>query len=69
MCARYELLQLLGVRDTGRFRSADLTDPALWGTDRPDIRPTQIVPVITADRELVGMWWGLVPHWASEHPG
>ncbi len=63
MCARFELINLARFRDTGRFL---VSDEELWAADRPDIRPTQIVPVIISTRELVGMRWGLVPHWAGD---
>jgi putative SOS response-associated peptidase YedK len=67
MCARYELLNLARIRQLGRLH---VTDPALWDADwtanRVDIRPTQTVPIIVSGRELVGMRWGLIPHWASD---
>jgi putative SOS response-associated peptidase YedK len=67
MCARYELVDLLRFRDSVRFH---MVDAALWGPDRLDIRPTQIVPVIVSatvsTRDLVAMRWGLVPHWATD---
>jgi putative SOS response-associated peptidase YedK len=67
MCARYELVDLLRLRDSARFH---MVDAALWSTDRFDIRPTQIVPVIVSTalstRDLVAMRWGLVPHWATD---
>jgi putative SOS response-associated peptidase YedK len=63
MCARYELVNLARLRESGRLR---VTDPALldatWAADRSDIRPTQLVPVIISTRDLVVMRWGLVPH-------
>jgi hypothetical protein len=37
MCARYELINLLRFRDSGRFNIADV---ALWGASRDAIRPT-----------------------------
>jgi putative SOS response-associated peptidase YedK len=71
MCARYELVDLLRFRDSARFQ---MVDAALWGVDRLDIRPTQIVPVIVSTaastaastRDLVPMRWGLVPYWATD---
>jgi putative SOS response-associated peptidase YedK len=66
MCARYELINLLRFRDSGRFRLADIADVALWQEDRPDIRPTQIVPVIVSTLDVEGMRWGLIPHWAND---
>ncbi len=67
MCARYELVDLLRFRDSARFH---LADAALWGADRLDIRPTEIVPVVVSTavstRDLVAMRWGLVPHWATD---
>jgi putative SOS response-associated peptidase YedK len=66
VCARYELINLLRFRDSGHFRIGDVADAALWREDRPDIRPTQIVPVIVSTLDVVGMRWGLIPHWASD---
>jgi putative SOS response-associated peptidase YedK len=67
MCARFELVNLLRFRDSARFH---MVDAALWGADRLDIRPTEMVPVIVSaavsTRDLVAMRWGLVPHWATD---
>jgi putative SOS response-associated peptidase YedK len=66
MCARYELINLLRFRDSWRFRLAGDADAALWGEDRVDIRPTQHVPAIVPTLDVVGMRWGLIPHWAHD---
>jgi len=66
MCCRFELVG--GQRIFTRFQVAN-PDPALLalpGADPQDIRPTQRVLLLTADRVLTTAKWGLVPTWAKD---
>ena len=66
MCGRFELIG--GQRVFTRFQVAN-PDPALLampGVDPQDIRPTQRVLLVTADRVLTAAKWGLVPGWAKD---
>src|SRR5690349_21397629 len=61
MCGRYELID--GKRVYSRFRVAQ---PMLPIPENRDVRPTQQVVALQADRILAGMHWGLVPAWAKD---
>ncbi|MBM4390571.1 MAG: SOS response-associated peptidase [Deltaproteobacteria bacterium] len=40
--------------------------PEFMFEPRYNIAPTQAIAVVTADRSLVGMKWGLVPRWSKD---
>jgi putative SOS response-associated peptidase YedK len=61
MCGRYELID--GRRVYSQFRVAQ---PMLPIADNADVRPTQQVVALQADRILTAMRWGLVPAWAKD---
>jgi putative SOS response-associated peptidase YedK len=61
MCGRYELID--GKRVYSQFRVAQ---PMLPIPDNADVRPTQQVVALQADRILSAMRWGLVPVWAKD---
>jgi putative SOS response-associated peptidase YedK len=61
MCGRYEVID--GKRVYSRFRVAQ---PMLPIPDNADVRPTQQVVALQADRILSTMRWGLVPAWAKD---
>jgi putative SOS response-associated peptidase YedK len=61
MCGRYELVD--GQRVFIRFHVANTTPPLL---DNHDVRPTQPIPVLTTDRVLSLMRWGITPTWSSK---
>lgn len=61
MCGRYELVD--GKRVYSQFR---VTQPTLPIPDNADVRPTQQVVALQADRILTAMRWGLVPAWAKD---
>jgi len=63
MCGRYQLLRPQDI--PARFETVNTLKDL-----RPDedVRPTQGIPVVDMERELVLMHWGLVPSWAKEKP-
>jgi len=61
MCGRYEIVD--GKRILVRFKVANAAPIMLPNLD---VRPTQQVPVLLADRRLTLMKWGLVPTWAKD---
>jgi putative SOS response-associated peptidase YedK len=61
MCGRFEIID--GKRVYSQFRVAQ---PMLPIPDNADVRPTQQVVVLQADRILAAMRWGLVPAWAKD---
>ncbi len=61
MCGRYEIVD--GKRVYSQFR---VTQPMLPIADNADVRPTQQVVALQADRILTAMCWGLVPAWAKD---
>lgn len=65
MCGRYQLLKPGDI--VARFDVArDLTGSV---ARNDDVRPTQDVPVVDMQRELLLMRWGIVPAWAQATPG
>lgn len=61
MCGRSELID--GQRIYTRFQITN-TVPSIL--DNGDVRPTQQILMLTADRELSSAKWGLVPSWAKD---
>ena len=61
MCGRYEIVD--GKRIFIRFKVANAAPEVAPNLDG---RPTQQVPVLLTDHELVLMKWGLVPFWAKD---
>jgi putative SOS response-associated peptidase YedK len=61
MCGRYEIVD--GKRILIRFKVANAAPEMLSNLD---VRPTQQVPTLLADRQLTLMKWGLVPAWAKD---
>lgn len=61
MCGRYEIVD--GKRIFVRFKVANKSPEMLPNLD---VRPTQQVPAILPDHQLVLMKWGLVPVWAKD---
>lgn len=61
MCGRFELID--GQRLYSRFQVAQ---PMLPISDNIDVRPTQQIFVLIADRVLASAKWGLVPSWAID---
>jgi len=66
MCGRYEIVD--GKRIFSRFQVAN-ANAVQEILPNLDVRPTQQVPVLLADRELALMRWGLVPSWAKDESG
>jgi putative SOS response-associated peptidase YedK len=64
MCGRYEIID--GKRVYSRFRVAQPMLPMPEIPDNGDVRPTQHVLALQADRILASMRWGLVPAWAQD---
>jgi putative SOS response-associated peptidase YedK len=63
MCGRYQLLRPEDI--AARFETVNgLPDLAASN----DVRPTQPIPVVDMERELILMQWGFVPSWAKERP-
>jgi putative SOS response-associated peptidase YedK len=63
MCGRYQLLRPEDI--AARFETVNsLPDVAA----NSDVRPTQPIPVVDMERELILMQWGFVPSWAKERP-
>jgi len=63
MCGRYQLLRPQDI--PARFETVNsLADLRA----KEDVRPTQAIPVVDMERELVLMEWGFVPSWAKERP-
>jgi len=63
MCGRYEIVD--GRRVFVRFRVTNPNQVPRIG-DNLDVRPTQQVWALQADRVLSVMRWGLVPAWAKD---
>ena len=61
MCARYEVLNSFLIAQRFHVRHSEIVL-----TDNLDVRPTDWVPTITADRTLSPMRWGLVPAWPPD---
>jgi putative SOS response-associated peptidase YedK len=61
MCGRFELIE--PERVYARFAIRNGVPPLLPNVD---VRPTQLIPVVTADQQLQLMKWGLVPSWAKD---
>jgi putative SOS response-associated peptidase YedK len=61
MCGRYQLLRPQDI--AARFGAVN-TLADLHADE--DVRPTQAIPVITMEHELIRMHWGFVPSWAKE---
>ncbi|HTW83415.1 MAG TPA: SOS response-associated peptidase [Candidatus Sulfotelmatobacter sp.] len=66
MCARYTLAEPGPILD--RWPSAGKHGRPQW-PPRFNVAPTQDVPALRGDRELVTLRWGLVPAWASDPTG
>lgn len=64
MCGRYEIVD--GKRVYTQFRVAQPMLPIPTIPDNADVRPTQQVVALHADRILTAMRWGLVPAWAKD---
>src|SRR5579859_7439905 len=64
MCGRYELLD--GQRVFIRFRVTNTSTLPPRLLDNLDVRPTQQVPVLTTDRVLSLMTWGITPAWSTK---
>jgi|SRR5579884_1436059 len=61
MCGRYALLRPNEIYT--RFQIPNL----LEGVEaNPDVRPTQLAPVVGMDRRVELMRWGLIPSWAKD---
>ena len=63
MCGRYEIID--GKRVYSQFRVTQPTLP-IPVPDNADVRPTQQVVALHADRILTAMRWGLVPAWVKD---
>lgn len=63
MCGRYELLD--GQRVFVRFAVSNTGTIQPRLLDNLDVRPTQPVPVLTTDRILSLMTWGITPVWSK----
>jgi putative SOS response-associated peptidase YedK len=63
MCGRYQLLRPQDI--AARFGT--LNTLADLQADE-DVRPTQAIPVVTMEHDLVRMRWGFVPSWSKERP-
>lgn len=61
MCGRYQLLRPQDI--SARFETVNTLPDQVASHD---VRPTQSIPVIDMERQLVLMRWGLVPAWAKE---
>jgi putative SOS response-associated peptidase YedK len=61
MCGRFELIE--PNRVIARFAIRNAVPPLLPNVD---VRPTQLIPVVTAVHHLQLMRWGLVPSWAKD---
>lgn len=64
MCGRYELLD--GQRVFMRFNVSNSASASPGLLDNLDVRPTQPVPVVTVDRVLSLMTWGITPAWSNK---
>lgn len=61
MCGRYQLLRPEDI--VQRFETVNGAPDLVASSD---VRPTQLIPVVDMERELVLMRWGLTPAWAKE---
>jgi len=65
MCGRYDLSE-----SPAAIRAKFHVPRVPEFTSNPDVRPTNVVPIIRldreAERECILARWGLVPHWAAD---
>jgi putative SOS response-associated peptidase YedK len=61
MCGRYALLNPNKIFD--RFGTVNQLQQLMANAD---MRPTQLAPVVTMDRQATLMRWGLIPSWAKD---
>ncbi|HEX9069040.1 MAG TPA: SOS response-associated peptidase [Ktedonobacterales bacterium] len=61
MCGRYQLLRPNDI--TTRFQTTSLFSELF---PNADVRPTEMVPVVAADRVLILMRWGLRTTWSDK---
>jgi putative SOS response-associated peptidase YedK len=66
MCARYTLTDPARILD--RWPGSGRQRRLLWAP-RYNVAPTQDVPALRRERELVTLRWGLIPAWASDPSG
>jgi putative SOS response-associated peptidase YedK len=66
MCARYTLSDPARILD--RWPGSGRQRRLLWAP-RYNVAPTQDVPALRRERELVTLRWGLIPSWAPDPSG